>query len=41
MNNSTGNIRILLISMHKNIQYQMEYTNIQESYTEIKVNEYP
>ena len=40
VNNSEENILILLISMHKNIQNRLEYTNIQRTYAKLKLKEY-
>ena len=40
VNNSEENILILLISMHKNIQNRLEYTNIQRMYARLKLKEY-
>lgn len=40
VNNSEENILILLISMHKNIQNRLEYTNIQRMYAKLKLKEY-
>ena len=40
VNNSEKNIPILLISMHKNIQNRLEYTNIQRTYAKLKLKEY-
>ena len=40
VNNSEENIPILLISMHKNIQNRLEYTNIQRMHARLKLKEY-
>lgn len=40
VNNSKENIPILLISMHKNIQNRLEYTNIQRAHAKLKLKEY-